>query len=150
MVCKIQNRETRRKVVIIDKLRLDIRRDPVYNKVVIIDKFYKTEENMDNFYQKLGDVMRSHREHRGLKAKDVAISLGIDAGNLSKYESGSRPADAAFLFRWQKAIGMSVRSNPFERMMEVESGGRKKFRSSTAETIHNTCIDNTYLPDPGL
>lgn len=38
----------------------------------------------------LGDVIRSHRERMGIAQHELASMAGIDAGNLSKIERGSR------------------------------------------------------------
>lgn len=81
---------------------------------------------MENFYQKLGNVMRSYRILRGMKSGEVAARLKIDPSNLSKYENGSRPADAEFLFRWLRALDMSYRTSPFEKLWEQEYGRRKR------------------------
>lgn len=48
------------------------------------------------------------RKFRGVKQKDLAIAIGVDPSNLSKYESGKIRPSLEILVDWCNALGCSL------------------------------------------
>lgn len=73
--------------------------------------------NMDN----IGDVLRIHRERRGMTQQQVADKAGISRGYLATAEATTYSLSLKALFRVLDALGMQMRLDLKE---EVKSGGR--------------------------
>ena len=54
------------------------------------------------------NAVRVWREHRGMKAVELAAKAGVGQGHLSQIESGKRQGGIATLGRIAKALGVSV------------------------------------------
>ncbi len=48
----------------------------------------------------LGDLLRLHRTHQGLSHRDLARLLGVEAGSVSRWETGERRPRG----KWLKAV----------------------------------------------
>ncbi len=56
----------------------------------------------------LGEMIRSRREQLGLAQLELAAMVGIDAGNLSKIETGSRRAQIDTYLRLCGTVGIDI------------------------------------------
>ncbi len=60
----------------------------------------------------LGEVIRSHRERLGIAQHELASMAGIDAGNLSKIERGSRRSHLDTYLRLCAILGIDLFAEP--------------------------------------
>lgn len=60
----------------------------------------------------LGDVIRSHRERMGIAQHELASMAGIDAGNLSKIERGTRRSHLDTYLRLCAILGIDLFAEP--------------------------------------
>lgn len=60
----------------------------------------------------LGEVIRSHRERLGIAQHELASMAGIDAGNLSKIERGSRRSHLDTYLRLCAILGIELFAEP--------------------------------------
>ena len=72
-----------------------------------------------------GDLLRVHREGRGLTLTELAEQCGIDGGNLSRMERGERmPPKMPALLELLKALEVPKNSDPWRAFMSAAARGR--------------------------
>lgn len=57
---------------------------------------------------KLGKIIKSIREKKGIQAKFVAAQIGVDPSTISKYENGDRKISAEMLPSIAEALGVKI------------------------------------------
>ena len=75
-----------------------------------------------------GAWLRSNRTETGLSLRAFALEIGLDPGNLSKYERGilSAPQDPEVLSRLAKGLGLKKGTSAYEEFSDLAatSAGR--------------------------
>lgn len=62
----------------------------------------------DEFYVKLGSILRELREQKGLTQQEVADRIGVTRAAVANYENGLRAMYAKNLISYCRAVDASV------------------------------------------
>lgn len=89
--------------------------------------------------QIIAEVMRTYRlkAKPALYIKDVAQKMGITAGALSKYESGTRNIQMGLWMRWCNAVGVKHRSAAERIAIKCGYDQKNRFRNRTGKNAKN-------------
>ncbi|MGE4613744.1 MAG: helix-turn-helix domain-containing protein [Planctomycetota bacterium] len=80
---------------------------------------------------KIGDLIRSLREEKGVTAKDLAERIGLSASQMSRLESGQRRVNSEVLARIARALEVT----PSELFEEGSPGSVRPLSSSAATPL---------------